>query len=48
MPVALESVASVLIAGKSTFRVVYEYESVNGQRMGSPQPRARQTDLGNP
>lgn len=40
MPVAVESVANVLIFGRSTFRMTYEYESVNGQRVGSPQPRA--------
>jgi hypothetical protein len=39
MPVALESVAHILIAGRSTFRVTYEYETVNGRRFGSPQPR---------
>jgi len=38
LPVALESVANVRIAGESTFRVTYEYEIVNGQRVGSPQP----------
>jgi hypothetical protein len=48
MPVALESTANVLIAGKSTFRLTYEYESVNGQRMGSPQPRLRQANIGKP
>lgn len=42
MPVAVESVASVRIAGRSTFRMDYEYESVNGQRVGNPQPRAAQ------
>ena len=41
MPVALESTASVRIAGASTFRMTYEYESINGQRVGSPQLRAR-------
>lgn len=30
MPVALESTANVRIAGQSTFRMTYEYESVNG------------------
>lgn len=30
MPVALESTANVRIAGESTFRMTYEYESVNG------------------
>lgn len=40
MPVALETTASVRIAGQSTFRMVYEYESINGQRIGNPQTRA--------
>jgi hypothetical protein len=39
MPTALESVANVRIAGISTFRMTYEYESINGQRVGNPQPR---------
>ncbi len=39
MPTALETVAMVRIAGVSTFRMTYEYESINGQRVGSPQPR---------
>jgi hypothetical protein len=30
MPISLESTANLLIAGKSTFRMTYEYESVNG------------------
>lgn len=30
MPVALESSANVRIAGQSTFRMTYQYESVNG------------------
>jgi hypothetical protein len=40
MPVALESVANVRIAGPSTFRMSYEYEIVNGERVGAPQVRA--------
>jgi hypothetical protein len=40
MPVALETTAAVRIAGRSTFRMVYEYESINGQRIGNPQTRA--------
>ena len=40
MPTALESVASVLVAGMSTFRMSYEYEIINGQHVGNPQPRA--------
>ncbi len=38
MPVTVESVASVRIAGRSTFRMTYEYETVNEQRVGTPQP----------
>jgi hypothetical protein len=40
LPVALETIASLRIAGQSSFRMQYEYESVNGQRVGTPQPRA--------
>jgi len=40
MPVALESEANVRIAGPSTFRMSYEYEVVNGERVGAPQVRA--------
>lgn len=40
MPTALETVANVLVAGKSTFEMHYEYESVNGQHVGAPQPRS--------
>jgi len=36
--VAIESVASVLIAGRSTFKMTYNYETINGQSVGSPQP----------
>jgi hypothetical protein len=39
MPVALETVANVRVAGLSTFRMSYDYESVNGRRVGHPQPR---------
>jgi hypothetical protein len=39
MPVAIESAASVLIAGHSTFRMTYDYETVNGHRVGNPQPQ---------
>ena len=39
MPTALESVANVRVAGVSTFRMTYEYESINGRRVGTPQPR---------
>jgi len=36
LPVAIESVAQVLIAGRSTFSMTYEYETVNGLRVGEP------------
>jgi hypothetical protein len=39
MPVAMESVASVRIAGRSTFHMTYEYESINGQQVGTPRLR---------
>lgn len=39
MPVALETTAAVRIAGQSTFRMIYEYESINGQHLGNPQTR---------
>ncbi len=40
MPIAIESVAQVLIAGRSTFSMTYEYETVNQQRVGDPKTRA--------
>jgi hypothetical protein len=40
VPVAIESVAQVLIAGRSTFKMTYEYEAINGVHVGNPQPRA--------
>ena len=39
MPTLLEATASILFAGQSSFRVTYEYESINGRRVGNPQPR---------
>jgi hypothetical protein len=38
VPVLFESTAHVLIAGRSTFRMTYEYETINGQRVGNPDP----------
>ena len=40
MPVRLQTVANVLVAGRSTFRMSYDYETVNGQRFGNPEPRS--------
>jgi hypothetical protein len=40
VPIAIESVASVLMAGRSTFNMTYEYETINGAQVGTPQPWA--------
>jgi hypothetical protein len=39
VPVSIESVAHVLIAGRSTFKMTYQYETINGKRVGNPQPK---------
>jgi len=44
VPISIESVAHVLIAGRSTFKMTYEYEVINGQHVGSPQPHASTID----
>ena len=36
VPVAIESIASVLIAGRSTFKMTYQYETINGHQVGVP------------
>jgi hypothetical protein len=36
MPVSIESVAAVLIAGRSTFKMTYQYETINDQHVGYP------------
>ena len=38
VPVSIESTAQVLIAGRSTFRMTYDYETINGQHVGDPAP----------
>jgi hypothetical protein len=38
VPISIESVAHVLIAGRSTFAMTYQYETINGQHVGSPKP----------
>jgi hypothetical protein len=38
VPISIESVAHVLIAGRSTFKMTYEYQTINGQRVGDPVP----------
>jgi hypothetical protein len=37
VPVSIESVASVLVAGKSSFKMTYRYQIINGQRVGDPE-----------
>jgi hypothetical protein len=39
MPIAVEAVASIRLVGKATFRMTYDYETVNGRRVGAPEPR---------
>jgi hypothetical protein len=41
VPVSIESVAYVLIAGRSTFRMTYEYQTINGQHIADPEPHHR-------
>jgi hypothetical protein len=40
MPVSLDAVANVRLFGQSTFHAAYEYETVNAERVGTPQLRA--------
>jgi hypothetical protein len=44
MPVTVEAVANIRLAGKASFRMTYDYETVNGKRVGSPQARIAQVD----
>jgi hypothetical protein len=49
VPVSIESVAHVLIAGRSTFTMTYQYESINGQLVGTPSaPHPSSSGPGNP
>jgi hypothetical protein len=43
LPVRLESIAHILVAGKSTMTMTYEYESVNGVPVGSTEARLKTT-----
>lgn len=45
MPVATEAVANIRLAGRATFRMTYEYETVNGRQVGTPEPRLAAADL---
>jgi hypothetical protein len=40
MPVSLDAVANVRFFGQSTFHAAYEYETINAERVGTPQLRA--------
>jgi hypothetical protein len=44
LPVALDATASIRLAGKAALRMTYEYERVNGQQVGTPQPRTTDSD----
>jgi hypothetical protein len=43
VPLEVESDAQIFIAGQSTFRMTYEYETINGERVGSPQARTSES-----
>jgi hypothetical protein len=40
MPVSLDAIANVRFFGQSTFKAVIDYETVNAERVGTPQLRA--------
>jgi hypothetical protein len=45
VPVSIESVANVLIAGRSTFKMTYEYQTINGKVVGDPQVRSTKQEV---
>jgi hypothetical protein len=45
VPISIESVASVLIAGRSTFKMTYEYQIINGQTVGDPHVRSTKSEV---
>ena len=45
VPISIESTASVLIAGRSTFKMTYEYQTINGQKVGDPQVRSTKSEV---
>jgi hypothetical protein len=45
VPVGIESVAHVLIAGRSTFKMTYEYQTINGQHVGDPEVRSTKSEV---
>jgi hypothetical protein len=46
VPISIESVAHVLIAGRSTFKMTYEYQTINGQQVGNPQVPGTKSEAG--
>ena len=46
VPISIESVAHVLIAGRSTFKMTYEYQTINGQQVGNPQVPSTKSEVG--
>jgi hypothetical protein len=46
VPISIESVAHVLIAGRSTFKMTYEYQTINGQQVGNPQVQSTKSEAG--
>ena len=44
MPVATEAVANIRLVGRATFRMTYEYQTVNGRQVGMPEPRLAQAN----
>jgi hypothetical protein len=42
LPVSLEAVAKVRMSGRNTFHMTYQYETVNGRRVGEPELRLAQ------
>jgi hypothetical protein len=46
VPISIESVAHVLIAGRSTFKMTYEYQTINGQQVGNPQVPSTKYEVG--
>jgi hypothetical protein len=44
MPIVLDASANIVFFGPSSFHVTYEYETVNSERVGTPQLRAASRD----
>jgi hypothetical protein len=45
VPVAVEAVASIRLGGKASFRMTYEYETINGRQVGSPETPIAPPDI---